>query len=245
MPLLWTDRMQRSALYRAIAQQQVPLWLGTLQVKESAPPGEAVSHVTQSLITLTGNPAVDPYSRYNKIKLVPLGEYIPFESVLGSVINRLTSLDFNMVPGNDSQEFDTPWGQAAVGICYESAFGDWFRVQVARGAEFILTASNNDPYPRFMMMQHHAQDVMRAIETDRWAARATNTGLSAFVDPHGHTLWMSQSGQYTIHAETIYRRQSRTPYVRWGDWLTPLLLLSAIAVYFYWQWSTWRHQREP
>jgi apolipoprotein N-acyltransferase len=71
---------------------------------------------------------------------------------------------------------------------------------------------------------------MRAIETDRWAARATNTGLSAFVDPHGKTLWISGHNTYETHAETIYRRQTQTLYTRWGDWLTPLLVILSILV---------------
>lgn len=75
-----------------------------------------------------------------------------------------------------------------------------------------------------MPAQHHAQDIMRAIETDRWAVRATNTGYSAFVNPHGDTVWMSGHNTYEVHAETIYRRQTQTLYVHWGDWLTPFLL---------------------
>lgn len=243
IPYVWGKGLQRSQIYRAIADYQVPIWLGTFMPVPYPNPAPLPSHITQSLITLTGTEA-DPLSRYNKIKLVPLGEYLPFESVLGSVINRLTSLDFSMVPGDTEQIFDTPFGRAAVGICYESAFGDWFRVQVARGAEFILTASNNDPYPRSMMMQHHAQDVMRSIETDRWAARATNTGLSAVVDSHGQTLWMAEHNAYQVHAATIYQRQTRPLYVRWGDWLTPLLLISSGTTYFAIRWSHRQHSRE-
>jgi apolipoprotein N-acyltransferase len=82
-----------------------------------------------------------------------------------------------------------------------------------------------------MANQHHAQDIMRAIETDRWAVRATNTGYSAFVDPRGQTIWKSEYNTYQIHAETIYPRQTQTLYVRWGDWLMPLLLILAAVVY--------------
>jgi apolipoprotein N-acyltransferase len=165
-----------------------------------------------------------------KVKLVPLGEYIPFEQFLGSLINRLSPVEASMVPGELEQQFDTPVGRAIAGICYESAFSRLFRVQAANGGEFILTASNNDPYSRTMMFQHHAQDVMRAIETDRWAARVTNTGYSGIVDPHGKTRWLSDNNIYEIHADTIYRRQTRSLYVQWGDWLTPLLLILGLTV---------------
>ena len=80
-----------------------------------------------------------------------------------------------------------------------------------------------------MFAQHHAQDVMRAIETDRWVARAANTGYSAFIDPHGRTLWRSRPNTYAIHATEIYRRQTQTLYVRWGDWLTPWVTALAVG----------------
>lgn len=132
-----------------------------------------------------------------------------------------------MVPGRLDQTLQTPFGQAIAGICYESAFPDLFRNQAATGGQFILTASNNDPYGAAMMAQHHAQDLMRAIETDRWAVRATNTGLSGIVNPHGQTEWLSGFRTYETHAHQIFRRQTQTLYVRWGNWLTPLLLLLA------------------
>jgi apolipoprotein N-acyltransferase len=81
-----------------------------------------------------------------------------------------------------------------------------------------------------MPAQHHAQDIIRAIESDRWTARATNTGYSAIVDPHGNTLWKSQINRYQTHAGTIYRRQTKTLYVQWGDWLTVLLLIMSVCV---------------
>jgi apolipoprotein N-acyltransferase len=70
---------------------------------------------------------------------------------------------------------------------------------------------------------------MRAIAIDRWAVRATNTGYSAIVDPHGYTHWISPFNVYALHLDTIYRRQTRTLYVQWGDWLTPGLVILAIA----------------
>ncbi|NET39527.1 MAG: apolipoprotein N-acyltransferase [Cyanothece sp. SIO1E1] len=218
LPILWREPMRSQlSLYQAILERGVMAWVGTFGVEDN--------RITQSLFTVTGTG--DNFSRYNKIKLVPLGEYIPFEPILGKLINRLSPIETQMLPGETQQHFDTPLGQAAVGICYESAYAELFRAQVAAGGQFILTASNNDPYPYSMMIQHHAQDVMRAVETDRWAVRATNTGLSGVVDPHGRTLWMSEQNTYALHAETIARRESRSLYVRWGDWLTPLLLLCA------------------
>jgi apolipoprotein N-acyltransferase len=120
-----------------------------------------------------------------------------------------------------------------VGICYDSAFGQHFRQQAKQG-EFIITASNNAHYAASMPAQHHAQDVMRSIETSRWAVRATNTGYSAIVDPHGHTLWKSQLNEFATHSHQIDRRRNQTFYVQWGDWLTPLLgIISLLLLWIY------------
>lgn len=77
------------------------------------------------------------------------------------------------------------------------------------------------------MQQQQAQDVMRAIENDRWMVRVTNTGISGVVDPKGQLHWISQPNTSVTYLATLYKRQSRSAYVRWGDWLTPTLLAAA------------------
>lgn len=218
LPYVWTEDNRRfSEFYQAILERKVVAWVGTF--------GSQGNNFTNSLLTVTGTG--ETLSRYDKTKLVPLGEYIPFEEVLGRIVDKLSPLDAQLVAGTSEQIFETPFGRAIAGICYDSAFSELFRRQAAAGGQFILSASNDAHYTAAMMLQHHAQDVMRAIETDRWAVRATNTGYSAIVDPHGRTLWISQMNTYELHADTIYRRQTKTPYVRWGDWLLPILWVAA------------------
>ncbi|MBW4664632.1 MAG: apolipoprotein N-acyltransferase [Chroococcus sp. CMT-3BRIN-NPC107] len=220
LPLFWRDILG-SSFYKAVQEKSVVAWLGAF--------GEQGSSYTNSLFTLTGTGEV--YSRYNKVKLVPLGEYIPFAEVLGTLIDRLSPLEAHQVAGADNQVFDTPFGRAIASICYESAFSEHLRRQTALGGQFILSAANNAHYSPAMPVQHHAQDVMRAIESDRWAVRATNTGYSGIVNPHGKTEWISKLNTYQLHAATIYRRETKTLYVRWGDWLMLLLLtLSLIGL---------------
>jgi apolipoprotein N-acyltransferase len=222
LPFYWEDVINDSSFYQAVIAEQIPAWVGAN--------GRDGNSYTNSIFTLTGDGKT--YSRYDKYKLVPLGEYIPFESIVGQLIDRLSPLNAHLAAGKPNQIFDTPFGQAIIAICYESAFPQHFLRQAQAGGEFIITASNNAHYSQTMPSQHHAHDVMRAIESDRWAARATNTGYSAIVDPHGNTLWISPIDRYAIHADTIYRRQNKTLYVRWGDWLTPsMILLSALSIY--------------
>jgi apolipoprotein N-acyltransferase len=228
------DDLMRSPIVSAIQEKGVVAWIGSFAGKELG--------YVNTLYTITGTGEI--FSRYHKVNLVPFGEYVPFREIIGGVIRRLSPLDDQQIPGNPNQIFITPFGRAIVGICYDSAFAEHFRRQAARGGEFIITASNNAHYSAAMPAQHHALDVMRAIETDRWAARATNTGYSAFVDPRGNTLWFSGINTYEIHRDTIYRRRSQTLYVKWGDWLTVVLLIvSAIGYLFcaiYKRESLWR-----
>ncbi|MEL6457914.1 MAG: apolipoprotein N-acyltransferase [Cyanobacteria bacterium J06621_15] len=219
------NQIKRSPLIAAVKEKGVLAWVGGYK-------SQGQGRYTNSLLTFTGEGVV--YSGYDKEKLVPLGEYIPFESVLGGIINRLSPVKARQIPGKANQIVKTPFGNVTVGICYGSAFAEQFRNQTQKGGQFIITASNNDPYSEAMQFQHHAQDIMRAIENDRWAVRATNTGYSAFVNPHGKTLWISGHDTYETHAQTIYRKQTQTLYVRWGDWLCWVLLGLAIGI---WGWG--------
>ncbi|MGK7920351.1 MAG: apolipoprotein N-acyltransferase [Trichodesmium sp.] len=222
LPFLWTNQNNRRFLsfYQTILDKGIIAWVGGY--------GKQNNNLTNSLFTIDSTGEI--FSRYDKIKLVPLGEYIPFNEVLGKLIDRLSPLDAHLVPGKTDQIFNTPFGKAIVGICYDSAFSEVFQRQTSAGGEFILTAANNAHYSSIMPAQHHAQDVMRAIENDRWAVRATNTGYSGIVDPHGRTIWLSGINTYETYSTTIYRRKTQTLYVKWGDWLTPLLIIGGVLI---------------
>ncbi|NER39284.1 MAG: apolipoprotein N-acyltransferase [Oscillatoria sp. SIO1A7] len=224
LPYLWTVESRRSSLfYQGILEKKVVAWVGSFGTKGGS--------FTNSLFTVTGDG--ETFSRYDKANLVPLGEYIPFENILGGSIDRLSPLDAHLVAGAKDQVFDTPFGRAIAGICFDSPFAEHFRYQAAAGGQFILTAANDAHYSSDMLAQHHALDLMRAIESDRWVARATNTGLSAVIDPHGKTRWISGINTYELYAGNIYRRESKTLYVRWGDRLTPLLFFLGLLVWFF------------
>lgn len=225
IPQRWNSFLQsQDLLQRAVVKHGVPLVLGTFVYQDI---NDSTTPITQSLLTLTPDGKVA--GRYQKVKLAPLGEYLPFENILSPLIGG-SPFGESMAPGTFGQRLETPVGPFAVGICYESAFPEVFRQQVHGGGQVILTASNNDPYPVKQMAQHHAQDVMRAIETNRWEVRVTNTGISGIVDPKGRSRWLSTPNIRTTHLATVYRRKTQTLYVRIGDWLTPLLLgLSAFV----------------
>jgi len=218
LPFFNDDIEHNTSFYQIVKQEKIPIILGAFKALNK-------TDYTNSLFSINSEGKV--ISRYDKIKLVPLGEYIPFRSILGGIIRRLSPLETQLIAGDYSQHFITPIGGAShkatlsviASICYDSAFGEVFRQQALKGGEFIVTASNNAHYSDTMPEQHHAQDVMRAIETGKWMARATNTGYSAIVNPHGETIWLSHLHEYQTHTDTIYRRQQQTFYVLKGDWL--------------------------
>ncbi len=222
LPFSW-EEVKNTSFYAAVLEKKVVAWLGAFADRGS-------NSYSNALLTVTGSGEI--LSRYDKVKLVPLGEYIPFKEVLGGLINRLSPLQATQIPGAENQVFDTPFGKAIAAICYESAFSQIFRYQAAIGGEFILSASNDAHYSPTMPAQHHALDIMRAIETQRWTLRAVNTGYSGVIDPHGKTVWLSQLKTYQTHIATIFRLTTQTLYVRWGDWLTPSLLIAAGVGYF-------------
>ncbi|HAN45406.1 MAG TPA: apolipoprotein N-acyltransferase, partial [Cyanobacteria bacterium UBA8156] len=212
-PSVW-----REPLDRAIATLGTPIWLGSF--------GETAQGLTNSLFLRQGRQTT---ARYDKVRLVPLGEYIPGQRWWGRWVQRLSPLSADTVPGDRRQRVDTPWGRVIFLLCYESAYPGRVWVQARHGGEFILSSANNAHYADTMPAQHHAQDVARAIEVDRWVARATNTGYSALIAPTGQTQWRSPLHQPAIHAGKIHRRQTATPYVRWGNGLS--LFLNIWALY--------------
>jgi apolipoprotein N-acyltransferase len=213
------SQIKLTPFYQAILDQKVPVFLGGF--------GEAGQKLTNSILTIDGEGKV--ISRYDKWKLVPLGEYIPFEQYVGKLINTISPFDLNLVAGKFDQIVNTPFGNFIFGICYDSAYHENFRRQAQTG-KLIMTASNDAHYSSGMPPQHHALNVMRAIETDRWMLNASNTGYSTVIDPHGQTQWISKLNEFTAHAHQVYRRNTQTLYVQFGNWLTPLLF--AIGLIF-------------
>jgi apolipoprotein N-acyltransferase len=215
------SQIRYTSFYRAILDQKVLAFIGGF--------GEIAGATNNSILAIDGDGKI--VSRYDKWKLVPLGEYIPFEQYIGKFIDTISPLNSHLLAGKFAPIVNTPFGNFIFGICYDSAYHEHFRRQAQTGS-LIITASNDAHYGDGMPAQHHAIDLMRAIETDRWTVRASNTGYSAVVDPHGRTQWISKLNEFAAHAHQVYRRNTQTLYVRLGNWLTPLLFAIGLILFF-------------
>ncbi|AGY60574.1 apolipoprotein N-acyltransferase [Gloeobacter kilaueensis] len=168
-------------------------------------------------------------SFYNKIHLVPLGEQIPFKGLIGPLVRKLSPIQAEVYPGTLDQRLLTPYGPIAGGICFDSAFSEGFRAQVANGARLLVQATNDAWYGPAMAPEHHAFDALRATETGRYLVRASNNGTSALIDSHGRTVRITGWNTYADFIEAVPLLVGYTPYVRWGEWFVPVAAAGALA----------------
>lgn len=162
--------------------------------------------------------------RYDKIRLVPFGEYVPLRRLLffaEKLVRAVGTFQFGM---NDRPlEGRHRYGPA---ICYEVVYPQIGATQVRHGADVLVTITNDGWFDRTSApRQHLDQARLRAIETDRWLLRAATTGISALVDPAGRVVDELEVGERGIVAGTPTARQSITAYVRFGDWLAIVLTI--------------------
>ena len=152
----------------------------------SATPSETPEHATQlynsgSLVSPDG----EWVARYDKMHLVPFGEYVPFKRVFGFA-GGLTKEVGDFSPGTSRAPLAGRRDKLGVFICYESIFPDEIRQFAANGAQVFVNISNDGWYgDSGAYAQHLKQARMRAIENDRWLLRDTNTGVTAAIDPYG------------------------------------------------------------
>jgi apolipoprotein N-acyltransferase len=162
-------------------------------------------------------PAGEPAARYDKIHLVPFGEYVPWPF---GFFNKITKEVGDFEPG--AGIVVAPLGEHRIGsfICYESAFPTLVRHFVQNGSEALFNLSNDGYFGRSPSAreQHLLVVRMRAAENARWIVRATNDGITAAVDPAGRVVKRLPSFVETAGDLPYSYRRAQTFYTRYGDW---------------------------
>jgi apolipoprotein N-acyltransferase len=155
---------------------------------------------------------------YRKQHLVPFGEYLPLAGVLGPIVRAMGIRVSNFSAGRAPQ-LPVRLGDVGLGIfiCYEIAFGSEV-IRRIPAAQVLVTLSNDAWFGDSLGPQQHLQMARaRAIETRRYLVRATNTGLSAVVDPQGNTVLALPAFQVADGEVSVQPMAGVTAYARAGD----------------------------
>lgn len=178
---------------------------------------------------------------YNKSKLVPFVELMPFEEVLGSL--EALALDLGGTAGSlgtQEERSALPVADARVApiICYESVYGGYVTGYLENGADVLVIMTNDgwwDETPGHL--QHLAYGRLRAIETRRSIVRCANTGISCFIDACGRVEQPTDWWQPAVIAQRVSLNREQTLFARTGDligaaalWAAPLLLVGAFLM---------------
>lgn len=162
-------------------------------------------------------PGSGPGSAYTKSRLVPFGEYVPFRSVLASIVPSLARVPRDMVPVEASPTLDVGPVRAGVLLCYEVAFDDKVQAAVREGAGLLLVPSNNATYSGSSQpLQQLAIERFRALETARAVLVASTTGVSALISPYGEVMDRLEDGDSGWLSGRVPVSEGATPAVSFG-----------------------------
>ena len=155
--------------------------------------------------------------RYDKMHLVPFGEYVPFKSLFFFAGNLLAEAG-DLSAGTHRTVFGYDGHHYGTFICYESTFADEVRLFVLKGADVLVNISDDGWYGDTSAPWQHLNMVrMRAIENHRWVLRSTNTGVTAVINPYGQVVAAAPRHIRTaLHASFAYEHDI-TFYTAHGD----------------------------
>lgn len=201
-------------------------------------PGES-DRFTNAQVIVTPDGTVT--SRYDKVRRVPFGEYVPLRGLLEALGAPVDQVPNDAVAGTGPAVLDLPDGtRAAVVISWEVFFGGRTREGVREGASVILNPTNGASYTgTIVQTQQVASTRLRAIETGRWVVQVSPTGFSEFVTPDGDVIDRTSVSERAVIRHAVELRSGETWYVRLGDRPFIALLVVGYAV------TTWRALGKP
>ena len=206
-PLYYYDDLEFHHLAAQIARRHGWFLFGTVAYTSSHQPLNAA--------VLLG-PEGGEAGRYDKIDLVPFGEFVP---PLFSFVNRVTQEAGDFVPGHDIKVLAANGHRLGVFICYESAFPDLVRQFAKRGADVLINLSNDAYFGHSEARQQHLFLArMRAVENRRFIIRSTNDGITAVIDPAGRIIKSLPAFEQVAAPVQYGSVAAPTFYSRHGDW---------------------------
>lgn len=213
--LLDEDKLARSRIATLLGPQR-SLLAGSIRREIDAACAACPDLYFTSILMIDGSGEVT--GTYDKWRLVPGGEFLPFESLLSRIgFRKVVSLPESFTPGAGAHNLDVPGlGLAAMLVCYEVIFPHHL-VPEQRPA-LLLNVTNDGWFGRSVgPHQHLAQARLRSIEQGLPLMRAANTGISAVIDPAGRITVQSEMSVATYVDSRVPQPLPATPYARIGD----------------------------
>ena len=171
---------------------------------------------------------------YRKRHLVPFGEYFPVPSRLREWMKMMSLPHSDLSPGRDTQDLPVTKGGTALAvmICYEDAYGAE-QLYAMPDAGILVNVSNDAWFGDSIAPPQHLQIArMRSLEVGRPTVRATNTGISAFIDHDGAILRQGAQFRDVTLTRTVQARRGSTPYASRGN--LPVIGLCALVLGLFW-----------
>ena len=172
--------------------------------------------------------------RYDKVRRVPFGEYMPWRGLLRALGAPTDLVPRDAVAGNSPAFLDLPNDtRLGVVISWEVFFGGRGNDGISNGAQLIVNPTNGSSYTgTILQSQQVASSRLRAIEQGRWVVQASPTGFSAFITPDGEVLNRTGVSEQRVITNTVALSANRTWYSHIGDipWVV-LALLALIATH--------------
>jgi apolipoprotein N-acyltransferase len=226
-PFYTNDSLFRDAVSALARQSQTWVVAGAIGITPAMHSGGDSSQIFNSAALVS--PAGEWVGRYDKVHLVPFGEYLPFPKLF-AFAGGLTKEVGEFQHGTSHLPLLAGGESLGTFICYESIFPDEVREGPLQGAQVLLNISNDGWYgDSGAWKQHLQQTQMRAIENDRWLLSATNTGMTAAIDPYGRIVAaMPRKVRGALEAPYALRTGT-TFYTRHGDWFAFLCAIISVG----------------
>jgi apolipoprotein N-acyltransferase len=213
-PFFTNDARFRDRLSQLAQQTNSWIVAGSIGSNGTTPNAEGPVFNSAAVI----NPKGELTARYDKVHLVPFGEYLPFPRLF-SFAGGLTQEVGQFEHGTSRQPLNAGDERLGIFICYESIFPDEIRQSAAQGADLLVNISNDGWYgDSGAYAQHLNQTRMRAVENDRWLLSATDTGVTAAIDPWGRVTSSVPRKKRTALVAHYALNSVTTFYTRHGDW---------------------------
>jgi apolipoprotein N-acyltransferase len=219
------DRRYTRELISFQNQINAYLLVGSILVKEKIHDRYTLSN-SAVLLDKDGNTVYT----YDKIHLVPFGEYVPLHKAL-FFIDKLVVGIGDYVRGARHIRAETPFGSFATLICYEVIFPGLVRKFYANGGDFIVNITNDAWFGKTTgPYQHFSTAVFRAVENRKPLIRSANTGISGYIDSNGRILSKTDLFQRTILVSDIRTDKTRSFYAKYGDLFTYVWIIFSIVL---------------